>query len=117
MDAARALPGGKTDLSLAVPEAGLMPGSDAMPLHPHNAILQWEVELGVPGALLALAIVLWGLWSVAFAARLSRAARAGALAWAATTLVIASLAYGAWQAWWLSCVVLTSALLIASDEA
>lgn len=117
MDAARELPGGKTDLSLRFPDAGLPPGSDAMPLHPHNAILQWEVELGAPGTLLSVAIVLWGVWRVGFDLHMPRAARAGAMAWAAAAMVVALLAYGAWQAWWLSSLFLTASLAIAATSA
>jgi len=110
MDASRALPGGDTNLAKLYPQAGLSSDATALPLHPHNAALQWRVELGVPGAALAVAIVLWGLWRVTRAAEVTRAARAGALAWSAAALVIGMLSYGAWQAWWLSSLWLTAAL-------
>ena len=61
MDASRELPGGHEDFSKTLPEADIGMAMQAMPLHPHNAILQWQVELGLPGTLLGLAIVLWGL--------------------------------------------------------
>jgi hypothetical protein len=96
MDAARELPGGKVDLSLVLPDAGLMPGSD------------------VPGTLLALAIVLVGVWRTGFNRDLAHADRASALAWAAAALAIGLVAYGAWQAWWLSCLFQTAALLSPS---
>ncbi len=117
MDASRALPGGKTDLTTLLPQAGLTPDSEALPLHPHNAALQWRVELGVPATLAALAVVGWGLWRIGFGAALAPFARAGALAWAAAALVIALLAYGAWQAWWLSCLWLTASLFAAVTPA
>jgi O-antigen ligase len=113
MGASRDLPGGKEDLTTLYPDAGLMPGSEALPLHPHSAVLQWEVELGIPGVILALAFIGWGLWRVGAHAGRSRLDRAAALAWAATTVVVALLAYGAWQSWWLSSLWLAAALFAA----
>jgi exopolysaccharide production protein ExoQ len=116
MDASRELPGGHLDFHAVLPDAGVMVGSEALPLHPHNAALQWEVELGVPGTLLALGIVIWGFWRVGFTPGLPRLWRAGALAWASAALVIALLSYGVWQAWWLSCLLLTAALYTSAVE-
>ena len=65
MDASRAIPGGKTRFADLFPAAQLPGDAEALPLHPHDAALQWELELGVPGTLLCLAIVAWGLWRVA----------------------------------------------------
>jgi len=114
MDASRALPGGHLNLGQALPEAGLGSNAEALPLHPHNAILQWEVELGPPGTLLALAIVIGGLWKLGRQAHLSPRERAGALAWAAAALVFAMVSFGAWQEWWLAALWLTSAAYAAS---
>lgn len=115
MDASRALPGGKTDLSILLPKAGLTPDSQALPLHPHNAALQWQVELGIPGSVLAFALLAWCLWRVGSRAALTPFARAAALAWAATALVIGLLDFGIWQAWWLACLWLTASFLAAAD--
>ena len=114
MDASRAIPGGEQYWADLFPNQNLPAEATALPLHPHNAALQWELELGLPGTVLALALVLWGLWRAGFAAGLARAARAAALAWAAAALVIAFLSYGIWQAWWLSALLLTAALLSAA---
>ena len=118
MDASRGLPGGQTDLSIAVPGVHLAPYSVALPLHPHDAALQWRGELGIPGTLLAVAIVLWGLWRVGWVTALSPGRRAAMLAWAAAALIVASLGYGIWQAWWLACLWITVALQggSAADE-
>ena len=99
MNAARAMPGGKEKV-LLIPEPNPIYG-ERLPLHTHNAPLQWWLELGIPGA-----VLMTGLWLLA----LTRAARAfparmpRAIAVSAFTaaFVIANLSYGAWQAWWLS---------------
>jgi exopolysaccharide production protein ExoQ len=52
MDASRALPGGEEHFAVLFPEAHLPTDAQALPLHPHNAALQWQVELGIPGSLL-----------------------------------------------------------------
>lgn len=70
-----------------------------LPLHPHNAFLQVWLELGAVGAGLALALALLALRAVG---RLPRPARAHGLALYATGLVMASTAYGLWQAWWMA---------------
>lgn len=114
MDASRAIPGGNQYFADLFPDAGLPKDATTLPLHPHNGVLQWELELGFPGTGLALALVVLGLWRVGAAAELSRAARAGALAWAAAALVIALLAYGIWQAWWVSTLFLSASLVSAA---
>jgi O-antigen ligase len=117
MDASRDLPGGHADLHALAPATGVAEGAEALPLHPHDALLQWRVELGWPGALLGVAVILWGLWRTGWQARLSPARRAGALAWAAAALVVALVAYGIWQAWWLSCLWLTAATYVGTGPA
>jgi exopolysaccharide production protein ExoQ len=114
MDASREIPGGKTRLAQRFPEAGLPDDAEALPLHPHDAVLQWELELGVPGTVLCLALAVWGFWRVGFAAPLPRLARAGALGWGGSALVIALLAYGAWQAWWLAALFMAAATFSAA---
>jgi O-antigen ligase len=110
MDASRELPGGKADVAEALSEPVIVPGSMALPLHPHNALLQWRVELGLPGLLLCLAIVAGILWRIARSG--TRALIAARLASAAAGLTIALLGYGAWQAWWLSSLWLAAALFM-----
>jgi O-antigen ligase len=110
MDASRELPGGKADVAEALSEPVIVPGSMALPLHPHNALLQWRVELGLPGLLLCLAIVAGILWRIARSG--TRALIAARLASAAAGLTIAMLGYGAWQAWWLSSLWLAAALFM-----
>jgi O-antigen ligase len=116
MDASRALPGGKAQVSDAMPEVNLPSEAETLPLHPHDAALQWRVELGVPGALLCigtLAIILFGF---ARHRTMPVYCRAMGLGYAAACLTVAMLSFGSWQAWWLSTLWLTAALFSAVRE-
>ena len=111
LDSSRAMPGHAVDLAAEI--KALNPAADnrgagvrndpleAMPLHPHNAILQLWLELGLPGALIGLAAAVFALHSVA---RLGfgRWEAAAAAALVVTALVVALLSYGIWQVWWMS---------------
>ena len=92
-----------------------IPGSDkivgpgdrnkALPLHPHNAPLQWWLELGIPGAALGAGFLL--LVIAAIHRHVSdRVDRAFCLGQFTVALGIASLSFGAWQSWWLSAFAL-----------
>jgi O-antigen ligase len=92
LDASRAMPGGSDPIR---------PGQTWMPLHPHNAPLQFWLELGATGAVVfALLVALAWLslaeveWPRPFAAA------AGASLTAALMASFAS--YGVWEEWWLS---------------
>ena len=115
MDASRAIPGGEAEASEVMPEVKLPPGATVLPLHPHDAALQWRLELGLPGALLCVVILGLALWRVAGSARMPPAQRALALGYAASVLTIAMLSFGAWQAWWLSTVWLTAGFFVAAQ--
>jgi glycosyltransferase involved in cell wall biosynthesis/O-antigen ligase len=102
-DSSRVIPGGQREFA---------PTAMLLPLHPHNAGLQWWLELGLPGAALGAGLLAW------CAARLRRitdtptvAAAAGAL-FTATTY--AELSYGIWQGWWLATLLLGGALMAAA---
>ena len=115
MDASRELPGGHENLAVSLPDAGLAPGAvnphaDALPLHPHNAFLQWRVELGLPAALFCALIVALLIWRSGASGPAS--VRAASLACAAAGLTIALLGYGVWQAWWMSTMWLAAALFV-----
>ncbi len=114
MDAARAIPGGKTDIRdyLNLPAIPDLEGG-VMPLHPHDAILQWSLELGIGGTLLGGAIVVCAILLAGFAGTAARAARATGLAVIAAALPPLLLNFGVWQAWWQSTLWLVAALVIA----
>ncbi|HXZ00900.1 MAG TPA: O-antigen ligase family protein [Stellaceae bacterium] len=110
MDAARAVPGGKTPVDRFFPEVTIAPFAEVLPLHPHDAALQWRLELGLPGTLLALALLGLALEGLA-GLRVPPWRRALALGYATAALAMALLSFGAWQAWWLSTLWLGAAFL------
>ncbi len=86
--------------------------ADALPLHPHNAVLQIWLELGLTGTVLVIALFAFAVWAIATRIR-EPLGRAAAFAMTASALVIAQLSFGIWQGWWLSCLWLCSLLLLA----
>jgi O-antigen ligase len=120
MDASRAVPGGTADFNDLLPTLHYPNPAEALPLHPHDAALQWQLELGIPGLLLGLAVVAIVIHSIGWRARLSPHDRAAALALAAASLVIGLLSFGIWQSWWVSTLWLTASFFAgarASDGA
>jgi exopolysaccharide production protein ExoQ len=112
MDSSRAIPGGTLPVTHYFPQIQLTPLAQAMPLHPHDAALQWRLELGLPGLavlIILLGIVLWRLTP----RRIADWRRALACAYAAAALTVALLSFGAWQAWWVSLVWLGTAFQMA----
>ena len=122
LDAARRTPGGQVlitpeDFGYTGPEVGknvtdwlheLDPVF--LPLHPHNAILQIWLELGLIGALLACGLVIYLV-----RAAVRRRHPAG-LALLASSFVIANLSYGVWQNWWLAGLWLVTAFYLIGAE-
>jgi O-antigen ligase len=115
MESARAVPGGTALVTPA--ELDHLRISDPalraplltvqhLPLHTHNMPMQIELELGLPGLLLAAAFVL----AAGLAASRSRspAIATGILA---SAFVTAMLGFGAWQEWWLCAQAFAAALL------
>ncbi len=104
MDSARAIPGGEDEETVYF-EFPRSSGNRAkvteqrLPLHPHNAVLQWWLELGAVGALL-FAVLLARLGPVAVGPGRSpvQAVCVGALL--AGVTVISSVSFGFWQSWW-----------------
>ena len=114
MDASRAIPGGKTDFNEILPTLHYPSGAEALPLHPHDAALQWELELGIPGLAIGLAIVVFALYRAGWRDELPAHERAAALALCGSVLIVALLSFGIWQAWWQSALWLVAALFAAN---
>jgi len=86
-------------------------GKPVMTLHPHDAFLQVWVELGLVGVVLAGAILLTMLGTVRrWRASDARFAYAGYTA----GLVIAGLAFGIWQTWWLATLTFSAVACAAT---
>jgi len=115
MDSSRAIPGGKTPVDELFPGLHITGKAQAMPLHPHDAALQWRLELGLPGTALILLLLGGVLW---------RAARGPMPGWRHAIIfayvgagwTVGMLSFGAWQAWWLSTLWLGAALLTRLGE-
>lgn len=86
---------------------------EAVPLHPHNAFLQLQLELGVMGSILsliAIGIILWrlNLSTLSFPAR-----------FAGTGLFFAilfqySISFSVWSSWWNAAVLFSLAIMVAA---
>lgn len=111
LDAARALPEGKTKTPLTTLscQAPCFIAVERLPLHPHNMALQWWLELGLPGAALGAAVLFWLFHQIPRLAadRMEEALLVGQLT---AAVVIAGLSYGAWQSWWLAALALAIAM-------
>ena len=110
LDASRDMPGGQR---LVRPIEAVRA---VLPLHPHNAALQLWLELGAPGAVLGGLLVSWVVLSIR-RCEARRDETAASLALVAVAVVIASLAYGIWQTWWLAALWLSAVFaLVALEE-
>jgi O-antigen ligase len=102
LNSSRDLPGGIDEV---------VPGARKLPLHPHNAMLQWWLELGAIGAALATALVLVAAWGAIRLDDVTHRASAAALAATCSGLVVALVGYGIWQAWWLAALWLAAGFM------
>jgi O-antigen ligase len=79
----------------------LPPGQSLIPLHPHDAFLQVWLETGAVGAMIMVAILLSALRATTYwPASVARFTLPGY----AAGLVIAGLAFGIWQSWWMATI-------------
>lgn len=93
LDSSRSMPRGKIRLGYS--------NEQPLPLHPHNSALQVWLELGLPGAVLATALMAWILLTVRNGAR-DATVKAAMTGLCITALGISFLSYGMWQSWWMS---------------
>lgn len=112
LEAARAIPGGHDKIFLF--QFGDNPTmGQAMPLHPHNALVQIWLELGLVGLLLIAAIFSLIVVSIPESSD-NRAAPATMIAATACAFTIAELGFGIWQGWWMATLGLTAMIVIAA---
>ncbi|MGJ3258561.1 MAG: O-antigen ligase family protein [Rhodospirillales bacterium] len=98
-NASRSLPGGH---ELTGERAELLP------LHPHNAVLQVWLELGVPGLLL-LCVVLWRTYMPPGWENFPRRELLIRTLTVTAVFIAASATFGIWQSWWLATIALALA--------
>jgi len=83
----------------------LPPGQSLIPLHPHDAFLQVWLETGAVGAIIVLTILLTGLRATTYwPASVARFTLPGY----AAGLVVAGLAFGIWQSWWMATIAFST---------
>ena len=85
---------------------------DVLPLHPHNALLQAWLELGIVGAAMLAGLFATVLLAIAryVPGRLDRAA---AYATFTAAFLTAQMSFGIWQGWWISTLALVAVLITA----
>jgi exopolysaccharide production protein ExoQ len=81
---------------------------EPIPLHPHNAVLQIWLELGLVGAAVAAAMLCLVAAKVIAVGGPGREAQGHLLRGAFFTAVaVMSVSFGIWQSWWLCTLCLT----------
>lgn len=103
MDASRSMPGADDEIRVSrYDRAGNRVSSlleAQLPLHPHNAILQWWLELGAVGAVM-LAALFWRVLVRMERLAASAGQRAAGAALFTAVAVVSLTGYGFWQGWW-----------------
>jgi O-antigen ligase len=120
LDAARRLPGGTTPVIIhrcdeADRPDGIALSNHALPLHPHNAVLQVWLELGGIGVALGFGPLIFAIWH-AFRVPAWRTGPVQAMiaATAAAAVSIAMISFGIWQEWFLSGLFISTAFVVMS---
>ena len=102
------------DSSHKMPNMGVEPFGGAkkvIPAHPHNAVLQIWLELGLVGALIALALLL-SVWRLID--RLAGFDQAAAVALFVAGFAVACISYGIWQSKWIATLIALGLVVVAS---
>jgi len=85
---------------------------EPLPLHPHNAALQWWLELGFVGTLLSALVILFGVRSLN-ARRPTKMEAACFTGMVSSALLISFSAYGIWQGWWMGSLLIFAGIAAA----
>jgi exopolysaccharide production protein ExoQ len=112
LDASRAIPGGGDDLFLFQVSDSPITGR-AMPLHPHNALVQIWLELGLLGVMLVGAIFSLAVAGIPESTS-NRAGPATLVATTACAFTIVQLGFGIWQGWWMASLGLIVMIAVAT---
>ena len=106
LNTSRVIPGGGVKLDAS---------ESALPLHPHNGVLQLWLELGAVGALLGAGLLIRILVrTVAWTG--DPVERAACTALTLTGFVIACLSYGLWQSWWMAALFFAAVFAAGARE-
>jgi O-antigen ligase len=84
-----------------------------IPVHPHSASLQIWHDLGLVGALLAAALLLYGGWRLLKHFAQDKFGAAATAAVLAMFGLMANVGWSVWQEWWMATLLLTAALIAA----
>jgi O-antigen ligase len=104
VDTSRVMPGGMEEVH---------PTWVAMPMHPHNAIIQILLEQGIIGLGLAFIAIVMALRFVLGMYQENALARAAITATVISYLMIGFSAFNLWQAWWVSQLFINAILIVA----
>ena len=113
LDTSRAIPGAEQQLFLFQLGEEKATTGQALPLHPHNALIQIWLELGVIGMLIAGMLFILVVTSIPSVPG-NRAGPAILIAAIASAFAIAQLSFGIWQGWWLSTLGLFAVIVVAA---
>lgn len=103
-DASRWIPHADDDVLIQLHNPALPPAflATMLPLHPHNAVLQWWLELGLVGAIIlagGLGVIFWRSFHAP-----DRRRALITVSLAASICAVSLVSFGAWQKWWVSAI-------------
>ena len=118
LDGSRAISGGKDQIVVDINIPNRLTSihtQERLPLHPHNSVLQWWLELGLIGALLFGLPISYAIYKIPvyFKETLNQAT---ALVILTSSIIVSMSAYGFWQSWWLSLIGICFCILKAVDK-
>jgi O-antigen ligase len=114
LDAARILPGGDQELIIGTTHTeGTVIVGQALPLHPHNALIQIWLELGFIGLIFISALFFFLVMAIP-KNKTDKPACAIAISVLTAGFVISQLGFGFWQGWWLATLGIAAVLTVAS---
>lgn len=85
-----------------------------LPLHPHNALIQIWLELGLGGSLIFCAFIVWLLSRMG---SVSEARRDDLVALLVVAFIMAASSFGFWQGWWQASLWLTATFALLASKA